>query len=800
MYVAAGSPHTRRLFAIALAALGVIVSGTRYFAQEPETDDATARRIATYQWYNDTVPDRSPGRGHHSRPFTPGYQRFLNDAAARERARYGSQLPSADSPATVGSAKPSPGGGGPAWANLGPTHADFLKNGSFTLAKTDAGRIRTIIADPINPSLIYVATAAGGVWRSTDTGGSWTSLTEGLGTLSIGSLALDPGNSQVLYLGLGDPFDGTGIGFVKSTDGGNTWSAPVYLGDSTTINQVLALPTTPTTVLATTDKGLYRSTDAGATWSLAAIATGQAGAAHAWSIDRGTASRLVVSLEALPDATSGTTDGQVWISNDNGVSWLRAAGITGGRKGVGRITVAAAPSNRQIMYAMAALPNATTTSDLLDIFRSSDGGATWTGVGARTYTNGNRESRSLGTLMSGQGWYDQLVMVHPQDPNHAYFGGALLLAETTDGGGSFSQRTNWLAQFGLPYVHADFHAGFFDATGTTMYVGTDGGVFKSTDGGATWSDSLNNGIITHLLYNIGSSPNDVNAVTGGMQDNGTRLRSGGTTTFNQVIGGDGFGTDVHGLNAQLMLGSVYYTQIRKSTDGGSTFASACTGIAECGNGSSAPFFTRIVPVPSDATKNTVLTSSNTKIYRSTNYATNWSALGTSGLPSDLLIRNFGVSATNANLLGIAGTAGRVALSTDGGTTWTLVPMTALPDNGLSMSSVAFDPAVPTTIFVSSVAPDATKAHAWRSTTNGASWTRIDGGGFPTGVPVNQLVKVGASLYAGTHLGVYVSADDGLTWARWGTGMPLVNVTDLNFANPSLVRAASYGRGFWEIVP
>jgi photosystem II stability/assembly factor-like uncharacterized protein len=788
------SRFARGLFVSALVGGGVLAYGATFSAQEQETkDDPTARRLAMYQWYNDAAPDPSPGRGRSKRPFSPGYQRFLNQAAARERARYGTQLPGlTGSAAAIGGAT-APG----EWANLGPTKADFLKNGSFTLAKTDTGRVRTIVIHPTNPNAMYVAFAAGGVWSTTDTGANWTPLTESLGTLSVGSIAVDPAAFSTIYLGFGDPFDGTGIGFVKSTDSGATWSTPVYLGDSTTISQILVSPSNPSTLFAATDKGLFRSNDGGGSWSLVPLATGQTAAPHAWSIESGAGSRLVVTLEATPAATSGTTNGQIWFSNDGGDTWARSTGVTV-RTGVGRMTVAAAPSNRNVMYAMAAVPNAATTSDLAEIFKSVNGGATWTALGAakKSYKNGNAESRSLGTLTRGQGWYDHLVMVDPLVPDIAYFGGALLLAKTSDGGSTFYQVTNWLAQYGLPYVHADFHAGAFDNAGN-MYVGTDGGIFRSSDLGATWSDTLNIGIVTHLLYSVGSSPNNENAVIGGMQDNGTRLRSGTTATFNQVIGGDGFGSDVHPVNAQNMLGSLYYSRVYKSTNGGLSFASSCTGIAECGNSSSAPFFTRVVPFAGDATGQTVFTASNTRVYRSTNYATSWSAVGSTGLPADIGIRNFGVSAANANYIGIAATAGRIFLTSNGGATWTLAG--APPDNGLSMSAVAFDPTVPSTIYIASVAPDATKGHAWKSTNGGANWTRIDGTGFPTGVPVNALVKRGADLYAATHLGVYVSGDDGASWTRWGNNLPLVNVTDLNFSIGSRVRAATYGRGFWEIL-
>jgi photosystem II stability/assembly factor-like uncharacterized protein len=766
--------------------------------EREEADNASLRARAKDEWYNEAY--RTPGR-RQGGPWSPAYRRFMLDAANRERARWGQVRTNPD-----GSLSLTLTGLGAAigsnWVNLGPTRADFLRNGSYTLNRTDAGRIRSIVTDPVNASRMFVATSGGGVWRTLDGGTTWTAITEGLGSLSCGSLAMDPSNSSVLYLGLGDPFDGTGVGLVKSTDGGSTWSSPVYLGNSTVITQVMVAPANPNIVLATTDQGIFRSTDAGATWSLVNIATGQADAPYGWSIAWTGGSGFAVSLEAAYAATSGTTDGQIWITADNGATWTRASGVTI-TGGVGRITVASAPSNRQTLYAMAAVPNATTSTDLADIFRSTNGGATWTALGAarRRYSNRNTESSSVGTLLNGQGWYDQLVAVHPTNPNTVYFGGALLLARTTDGGTSFSQTTNWLGQFSLPYVHADFHAAAFNSAGA-LFIGTDGGVFRSTDNGVTWTDSLNVGLTTHLLYSVGSSPANRAAVIGGLQDNGTRLRSGETSTFNQVIGGDGFGSDIHPTNAQMMLGSLYYTRIYRSTNGGSSFTQSCSGIAECG-GSNAPFYTKIAPWAGDATGNTVLTFSNTRAYRSTNYGSTWTGLGTTGLPTtSLFLRNINVARSNGNVIGLVANGGRVFLSNNGGTSW--AQTAELPNNGLSLSYIHFNTGDQNTIYVASVAPDSTRNHLWRSTDFGATWTAIDGGGFPTGVPVDVIKNdpnSATTLYAGTHLGVYRSTDGGATWARFGNGLPLVEVSDLYISNDStLVRAATYGRGYWELTP
>jgi photosystem II stability/assembly factor-like uncharacterized protein len=798
----------RPLFAGLALAVGVLALPPHATAQESgEKDSPTARRKAMDDWYNETYAEPADvhKKAKKGGPFSADYRRFMNEAANRERQKWSALLPGSDgasapaqNPATEFAAVT-----GSTWTNIGPTNANYIKNGGTINGITDSGRIRDIVVDPGNNYIIYVAFSGGGVWKTTDGGGTWSPRTDTLGSLSTGALAMDPSNSSTLYLGLGDPFDGTGVGLVKTTDGAGNWSAPVYLGSSTVIADLIVSPSAPSVVLAATNEGLYRSTNSGASFSKITIATGQAGDPYVWSLDSRGGSGFVLSLEANPAATTGTTDGQVWISADNGATWNRSTGVTKAA-GVGRISVAVAPSNRQVIYAMAAIPNATSTADLSDIFKSTDGGTSFNGLGAATknYVNTNSESSSVGSILYGQGWYNHMAIVSPTDPNTAYFGGALLMAKTTDGGVTFRQMTNWLAQFSLPYVHADFHAAGFAADGT-FYVGSDGGLFRSFDQGLSWTDDLNVGIASHLIYEVGSSPASPSAVIGGLQDNGTRVRVGATSTFNQTIGGDGFACDINLANASNMIGSLYYTRIQKSTDGGLNFTQACSGIQGCGNSASAPFLTKMAVWEGDATGNTLFTATNTKVYKSTNYAGRWSSLRGRGLPtSSFFIRNLNVAKSNGSVIGVVANGGRAFKSTNGGSNFT--ELAALPNNSLSLSYIHFDHTNPSVIYVASVAPSATATHLWKSINGGTSWTAIDLNGFPAGIPVNIVVTDptdAQTLFAGTHLGVYRSTDGGASWARFGANMPLVNVTDLNISpTGSLFRAATFGRSAWELVP
>jgi photosystem II stability/assembly factor-like uncharacterized protein len=771
--------------------------------KEHETDNAGARSQAMYEWYTDDYSQHGKlikSQGAKKVLFSQPYERFLLEAAKRERTRYSGLMPNSTSDALLDS-NASIAAAVNSWTNIGPTKANYAKNGG-TLNVTDSGRVNAIVTDPINPNTIYVAFSGGGVWKSTDGGAFWQAKTDTLGSLSVGALEMDPANSSILYLGLGDPFDGTGIGLVKSIDGGDTWSSPVLLGTSTVITDIQISPVDSSIVLVATNQGLFRSTNAGTSYAPVSIATGVAGAPQVWSIASGGGSNFELSLESAPGS-----DGQIWHSVDGGATWTRATGVTSAG-GINRISLNSAPSDPTVMYAMAAAPGSTAPNDLANIFKSTDDGVTWTGIAKtgstfKSYTNPNAESSSLSNLMGGQGFYNHMVMVDPTNPNIAYFGGQLLLAKTSDGGATFSQVSNWLAQYSLPYVHADFHAGHIASNGK-LYVGTDGGIFASSNAGTTFTDTLNEGIASHLVYQVGSSPANPDAVIVGLQDNGTRVRETNTSVFNQQIGGDGFGCNVNRSNANLMLGSLYYSHIYKSINAGIDFSDAITGITESDNSSLAPFITRISAWAGDRTGNTLYTYTNAKVYKTVNYATLWTPLGKTGLPtSSLYLRGVGEFPKDNRILGVVANGGRVFLTRDAGNTWA-APAAPLPNNGLSMSWIAFDPANSNTLYVASVAPNQTASHLWRSTDFGVSWSTIDSAasGFPAGIPVNTVVvdpMTPTTLYAGTHLGVYKSINSGGSWARYGTGMPLVNVTDLYVANDdTLVRAATFGRSVWEM--
>ncbi|MDB4956970.1 MAG: hypothetical protein JWO36_4539 [Myxococcales bacterium] len=487
------------------------------------------------------------------------------------------------------------------WVNLGPTDAPKEFN-YFEIASVDSGRPNTIIVDPRDPNVVYMAVSGGGVWKTFDfvsaPSPTWAPTMDTLPNLAVGALALDPDHPDTLYAGNGDFVDTSGNTILKTTDGGGTWSDPIVLagtypapnGVVANVGSIRAVSARGDLVFAATDVGLFRSSDAGASFALVDLpnAGGSALAESIWNIvDVGGGAWVASGMTACavgapPPGLFGANAGQfgctlgnnvaIWRSDD-GASWSPVTSLPP-TAGTGRTTLAvgstADPANT-VIYAFVGSVNGDRT---MGFWRSKDGGKTWrdsTGTLANPTLASNMDDSCVDINVGhNQTWYNQAIVVDPTNADHVLVGGNLCGMRTLDGTAdapTWELVSHWLpgTAFGetangrLPYVHADWHTATAVAFNgqARIFAGTDGGIFSSTNlfdantpaESVTWTHH-NRGLATHLMYALASGdPVTANPflLYAGLQDNGTRFRAdpANPSAFNQAIGGDGIGATVH---------------------------------------------------------------------------------------------------------------------------------------------------------------------------------------------------------------------------------------------------------------
>jgi len=719
---------------------------------------------------------------------------------------------------------------GPKWVNIGPTGADYEQNGSFTGHVRDSGRARTILPHPTNAGTVYFLTSGGGLWRTNNWDSpntTWEPLTDDLPTTGGGSVAFGK-NPNTLYLGTGDPYDQILVGgsMSKSKNGGNTWSPVIELGTAVSVRDVkVDTSTTKDIVLVATDNGLYRSADEGDTYSAVATFNGLS----AWSIVR-TSAGWLASAQPCAAANVGLQCGgatTLYLSTDRGATWAPISNAGGVFSANGRTTLGVGVPGDSVVYAYSSTVG---DAQMRDVYRSSDGGQTWVANGVNSTkipTNPVAGSMPNMNICQAQCWYDQMILVDPSDANRntVWIGGNLAAAKTTNGGGTWTLQSWWLYSQvpTLPYAHADFHAAAFKSTGTpTIILGNDGGMNTTTDNGLSFSSDKNNGLVTHLYYTVAGNKDFPNLVIGGLQDNGTRLRTDNGTTHNQIIGGDGMGAAYSRDNTNTVLGSSQGSGMRTNLSNNppevfQNFVAATAGLSDVGFG----FFTAIVPAPTglDATGRVFFHFSNARVWRSNNGGLNWILIGNAAnnpvSPGLNLTRRFrsspynlGVSPNDLNRIAVGAAGGFVDITTNGGASWTDVNLIALvPGYQGFVTNMTW--ADNQTLWVTSVAQAtgsvrvikgtvATPATPWSA----ATWTAAQNGlpDLPiTRVYVDPRDPSKNTLLAATHVGIYRTTDGGANWAPYGNGLPTVRVNDIYMSpDGSSTRIATYGRGIWEL--
>ncbi|HET9314797.1 MAG TPA: hypothetical protein VFQ51_04370 [Vicinamibacteria bacterium] len=619
----------------------------------------------------------------------------------------------------------------PFWTLMGPSDA---------VGGTNLGRVNCIEFDPLNPKTIYIGAPDGGVWKTTDSGVTWAPKFDTQPTLSVGDIAIDHTNSQIVYaatsdsFGYGVPFWGGtySVGVRKSTDGGNTWAATGLnwtVGQNRTIRRLVIHPTDGKILLAATSNGLHRTTDAGATWK------------QIWATS---------TFDAEFQHNNGNivyaTTTQVLKSTDAGATFGAGAAPCAGS----RYNIEIARSNPKVLYTLCT--NGT-------VQRSTDAGVTWAATTAPGVTL--------------YGYYDNVLAVSPVNEKVAYVAG-FNMKKTTDSGATWST---------VPVAgHVDNHAlEFFPGSGTVILSGNDGGLFKTINAGTTWT-SLNKGLAITQFYRMNAAATSGNTILAGAQDNGNMKLAAGV--WSNVTNADGMDVFIDRTNAAIMYAGIQNGVFYRSTDGGATWTNVNT---PSGGAWVAPW--QQDPI----TANTIYAGTD-KVYKSTNQGTTWTAISPA-LAGVGAFTVLDVAPLNPKFI-YAGDGNNLYKTTNGGGTWTDITA-GLPVASNYLTDVTVHGYDPGQVYVTFSGYNAGEK-VYKSCNGGADWTNISGT-LPN-MPANTIVhqKTNNGLYVGTDAGVYYRADDLSDWVPYKLGLPNVIVDDLDIHyGLKKIRAATYGRGVWQ---
>ncbi|MEI7980340.1 MAG: 3-coathanger stack domain-containing protein [Bacteroidota bacterium] len=636
------------------------------------------------------------------------------------------------------------------------------------------GRTNCIAFHPTDPLTFWVGTPAGGLWRTNDGGATWTPLTDGMPTIGVSGIAVDYIDPNIIYIltGDGDGLNTYSIGVLKTTDGGETWNSTGFSAPITGFLRAWKLvihPTDHNILFTVSNHGIDRTTDGGINWIQV-----QAG--------------IFQDIEFKPGdptimyATGGT---EFFRSVNSGAGWTRL--YSGVPTNASRMAIGVTPNNPSEVYLLAG-PH-TGMGTFVGFYCSTDNGGSFS---LRTNTPNLLSGDLNGADDSDQTFYDLAIAVSRTNSNKIMIGGVNTWVSSNGGwnASGWTLTSMWnIRVTGHGYTHADIHNLDINPLNNFLYCMSDGGVFRSTDMGSSWTD-LSTGLVITQYYRIAGYEGNPNLIIGGVQDNGVNKWSGGTEMLH-ILGSDGADCIIDNLNSSVM----YYC-----SNGGDIFRSInegvnCYRISPAGgqNQNLGPFITPFVLHPAN----------NNKIYggyfagvcyrQITGTDTAWHSLGSDGTSALAFGKN------NTQRIYAAGVTNQhLKTSQNGGSTWTSI-WNGLPN--MAVNGMAVDPDDASSVFIT-FGGYTQGVKVYHSTNAGVSWTNISGT-LPN-VPVQCIAfqdnngSPANAIYIGTDIGVFYRDDNHSDWIRYSNGMPAVPVIDLEINYTSnIITAGTFGRGLWQ---
>jgi len=629
------------------------------------------------------------------------------------------------------------------WSNLGPA---VVTNSS--VSTSGQGRVNAIIKDPNNPQTLYIGAPAGGIWKSTDDGVNWIPLSDNLPQIGVSGIAIDPTDSNIVYITTGDDDagDSYSVGVMKSIDGGQTWNTTgltyLYTNYKTT-NEIFIDPSNNNHIWVASTEGLQKSEDGGDNWEIKLQGN-------------------VVDFRFKPGDNGDTlyavaynyNASTFYLSTDHGESFVEIETIP---SDPGRIQVEVTDANPEKVYVLKAY-GSIYEQEFQGLYVSENSGLSF------SKTNQNSD-----IFNSSQVWYNMALTVSEDDEN-AIFVGALDIWKSTDGGNNFSQLNDWRYK-NQNFTHADIHfLRYFDGV---LYAGTDGGVYRSADDGANFED-ISNTLSIAQIYTVSTSRPDSSKLAGGLQDCGGFALSG--NNWNSYHGGDGMGTAVYPFDENTYYGMTQYGgSLYRTTTGGDGGWSSREYIA------SGPDKGEWV-TPLEFAKSGDLYAGYDQLY-----------VLNGGLWKQLSNHDFGhnlrlltIDPININNIYVA-TEYNVFKSTDGGLTFTNILQTYHLVRDIEIHKTNNNQ-----VWVLS------SGTLYSSADQGQNFTSESTGLESAQSISHQQYSADDSLYLGTILGVYYTDNQVNGWYSISSDLPNVKVSDMEI-NPqdNILTVSTYGRGIWQ---
>jgi photosystem II stability/assembly factor-like uncharacterized protein len=678
-----------------------------------------------------------------------------------------------------------------------------------------AGRVIAVAGDPTDTQVFYFGSTGGGVWKTTDGGLVWDNISDGFfKRASVGAIAVSTADPNVLYVGMGESTIrgnvSLGDGVYKSTNKGQTWT---HLGLENTYNiaKVRIHPQNPDLVYVAAlghaygpnpERGVYRSSDGGKSWQHILFRSDKAGAIDL-TMDPNNPRILYATFwetQRLPHSfISGGEGSGIFKSSDGGDTWTeitRAPGLPQGL--LGKIGITVSPAQPGRVWAVIEAEDGA-------LFRSDNGGESW----QRLSEEGGLRQRA---------WYYMHIYPHPQDPDTLWIMNTQFW-KSIDGGRSF---------FNLSTPHADNHDLWVDPNNPMrMIESNDGGANISFNGGDTWSSSYNQP--TMEFYHVTTDTQIPYRVYGAQQDNTTiclpsRSPLAGITQLDwyDVGGGESGYIAVRPDDPNVVYAGSYqgmitrYDHRTRQSRNISVWPEMATGWGAIDQKYRFQWTAPIMLSPHDPN---ILYTTGNHVFRSSDEGSSWQMISpdlTRNDPTKLeasggpitkdntgaeyycTIFAFAESPVAPGLLWAGSDDGLLHVSRNNGDSWDNVTIPDLPEWAL-ISIIEPSPHDPATAYVAATRYKLEDLEPYLFKTNdyGASWTRIT-----TGIREHDFTRViredparRGLLYAGTETGIYISFDDGARWQSLQLNLPVVPIHDLAIKDTDLI-VATHGRSFW----